>query len=371
VIRTRIIENAAEFESVRGLWEQLAREATIFQSFAWSQLAAACFARREQPYVICCESDSGAALIPAVIRRNGPMSLLGENLFDYRNVLHAGDPEVLSQAWQRLCELRRPFQLTALRGDGNRLLWRGAQPQAFAHAPCVRNCDLELLQITSGPARHAPGEADTNMITAAGTASISGSDRFLAMHARLTRRTRQLAKQAVVFKQHAGGERELLRFIFETKGKQVTPSENLFADRMRREFMVRVAAEKASRCDVYTYEATSGLVAALIAFRNDAVRHCYTIYYDPRWAGSSPGQLLLFEVAARSLAEGLECDFMTGEYPYKTRLATARVPLFTVDARAEALPAVFPSGAMQPAPAAPSEADVAKKDVKDGSRPAA
>jgi CelD/BcsL family acetyltransferase involved in cellulose biosynthesis len=162
-----------------------------------------------------------------------------------------------------------------------------------------------------------------------------------------------------------------VRFIYETKGKQATPSENLFQDRMRREFMVRIAAEAGARCDVYTYETNSELVAALVAFRGDGVRHCYTTYYDSRWYDFSPGQLLLFEVAALSLAEGLDCDFMTGEYPYKNRLATARVPLFTVEAGAEALPGIFSSSKLEQSPAALSEADAAAKTRKDGSRPAA
>lgn len=353
VIRTRIIQSAGEFHSVRSLWEQLARDATIFQSFCWSELAASCFARREQPHVICCESDSGVALIPAAIRRDGSTSLLGEKLFDYRDVLHAGDEAVLSQAWQRLCELNRPFKLTALRGEESHRLWRGAQPQPFAHAPCVRSFDIGA------------------MITPGGASPISCRDKFLSMHPRLGRHTRRIAKQGVTFRQHAGSERELVRFVFDTKGKQATPSENLFQDRVRREFMVRIAAEAGSRCEVYTYETNSELVAALVAFRDDAVRYCYTIYFDPRWSGFSPGQLLLFEVAARSLAEGLDCDFMTGEYPYKNRVATARVPLFTVEAEAGALAGIFPSSALEQRPAALSEADAAAKSKKDGSRPAA
>ena len=353
MIRTRIIQSAGEFHSVRSLWEQLARDATIFQSFCWSELAASCFARREQPHVICCESDSGVALIPAAIRRDGSTSLLGEKLFDYRDILHAGDEAVLSQAWQRLCELNRPFKLTALRGEESHRLWRGAQPQPFAHAPCVRSFDIGA------------------MITPGGASPISCRDKFLSMHPRLGRHTRRIAKQGVTFRQHAGSERELVRFVFDTKGKQATPSENLFQDRVRREFMVRIAAEAGSRCEVYTYETNSELVAALVAFRDDAVRYCYTIYFDPRWSGFSPGQLLLFEVTARSLAEGLDCDFMTGEYPYKNRMATARVPLFTVEAEAGALAGIFPSSALEQRPAALSEADAAAKSKKDGSRPAA
>ena len=139
---------------------------------------------------------------------------------------------------------------------------------------------------------------------------------------------------------------------------------------MRREFIARIASEAASRCDVYTYETNSELVAALITFRDDALRYCYTIYYNLHWSDFSPGQLLLFEVAARSLAEGLECDFMTGEYPYKNRLATARVPLFTVEARPEALAEIFPSGTAERGSAQLSGADAAKSH-KDGSRPAA
>ena len=363
----------AEFEGVRGLWEQLAREATIFQSFAWSQLAAACFARREQPYVICCESDSGAAIIPAVIRRDGSMSLLGEKLFDYRNILHAGERAVLAQAWRQLCELDRPFQLTALRGEQNRLLWQGAQPRPFAHAPCLRACDLEPLRSVYAPelcpVEHAFRETEVNTTTG-GSVPTDWQHRFLNMHSRLWRRARRLAHQPVEFKQHAGSERQLMRFILETKGRQPTPSRNLLQDRMRREFIARIAADPASRCDLYTYETNSDLVAALITFRDDALRYCYTIYYDPRWSNFSPGQLLLFEVAARSVAEGLECDFMTGEYPYKNRLATARVPLFKVEAGPEALAQIFPSGTAEQGSVQLSGAGAAKSD-KDGSRPAA
>ena len=270
-------------------------------------------------------------------------SLMGERLFDYRDILYAGDEAVLAQAWRWLCDLNRPFQLTALRGEHSRWLWREAQPRPFAHAPCVRPNDLR------------------EMMAADGVPPTSCRDRFLAMHSRLGRRTARMVKQAIAFRQHAGSERELVRFIFETKGRQATPSTNLFQDRMRQAFMVQIAAQKESRCEVFTYETSSELVAALVAFRDDAVRHCYTIYYNSRWSGFSPGQLLLFEVAARSLAEGLDCDFMTGEYPYKNRLATSRVPLFTVEAGAEALPAIFPF----------VEVEAVAKSKRDGSRPAA
>ena len=39
----------------------------------------------------------------------------------------------------------------------------------------------------------------------------------------------------------------------------------------------------------------------------------------------------------RSLADGLDCDYMTGEQPYKLRLATRSTPLYRLCATPEQL----------------------------------
>ena len=63
----------------------------MFQSFDLNQLAADRFAEREEPFVICAESERGAAIVPAALRRSdGTIRLLGEELFDYRAFLHDG-----------------------------------------------------------------------------------------------------------------------------------------------------------------------------------------------------------------------------------------------------------------------------------------
>lgn len=350
-MRTRILQSAAELDSIEPLWRQLAAapgSGTIFQGFAWNRLAAACFAGDEAPFVVCCESASGAAIVPAVVRRDGSLSLIGERLFDYRDVLHAGDEAVLEYAWQRLARLRRPFCLVALRGEQSRWRWRRAQPRPFAFAPCVR---LQDLCPKSEAATDANAVEDTNpgpVLAAAhgnmlrNTATPDLLENFLRRQPRLGRHARRFAREGVVLRRHAGSEGDLLRFIYESKGRQATRKENLFAEASRREFMIRIAAEEESRCEVFTYETNSQLVAALITFRNDAVRHFYTVYYDARWAHFSPGQLLLFEASALSLAEGLDCDYMTGESLLKNRLATSRVPLSWVEASAEELPLIFP-----------------------------
>src|SRR5262249_11531800 len=62
---------------------------------------------------------------------------------------------------------------------------------------------------------------------------------------------------------------------------------------------------------------------------------------DPDLEKHSPALSLIYEVTRRSLAAGLDCDYMTGEQPYKMRLATASNPLYRLQATPEQL-AVLP-----------------------------
>ena len=352
LLRTRILQSAAEFRSIESLWRELASSspASIFQSFGWNRRAADCFARKEPPFVICCDSDRGAAIVPAVIRGDGSLGLIGEELFDYRDVLHVGDESVLECAWQRLAALRRPFRLVALRGDQSRRRWRRAQLQPFAAAPCVR-----LQNLCSTPSKET-GKQGKNSHPVSELVVVPGAmqpahgatpateqcrDKFLGAHSRLRRHARRLADRGAMLRRHAGSERDLARFIYERKGQQTASHENLFREPSRREFMIQVAAEEESRCEIFTYETESHLVAAMVTFRDDRVRHFYTTYYDARWADLSPGQLLLFEASAITVAEGLDCDYMTGESLFKNRLATSRVPLWRVEVPADELPSLF------------------------------
>jgi CelD/BcsL family acetyltransferase involved in cellulose biosynthesis len=91
------------------------------------------------------------------------------------------------------------------------------------------------------------------------------------------------------------------------------------------------------RCQIYTLSKDELLVAGLITFCDESVRRFYTIYFNPEWARYSPGQALLYEITAQSLGEGLSCDYMTGEYAYKLRLANASRPLLRLDVSAQQL----------------------------------
>lgn len=276
----------------------------MFQSFAWNETAARIFRAREPLRVIVVENDSGAAIVPACCSRES-MGLIGERLFDYRNAL-GSDGSLLSTAWEKMADSGRPFQLTALRGGKSIARWEGLSVEPFANAPAVLR-------------------------------GSNSADQFLRTHNRLGRHSRRIGKNGIDLHRRAGSDRDLVRTIYELKGRQGTSGSNLFSDSLRREFMVEICAHPETGCEVFTYEIAGDIVAALITFRDGRWRRFYTIYYDQRWASLSPGQVLLFEIAAQSLAEGLDCDFMTGEYPYKLRLATDLVPLYRVSASGQEL----------------------------------
>ncbi|HWR36283.1 MAG TPA: GNAT family N-acetyltransferase [Clostridia bacterium] len=298
-----------ELDNLRPHWVNILRESPfhgVFQQFDIARLAGTHFAQRETPHFVVAESDSGLAIIPAVIRTDKTIALVGEALFDYRDVLASGDPDVLRYAWTRLMQLRMPLSVVALRDSYACKRWQDFAPQPFANAPCT------LRTHTS-------------------------ADEFSSTHSRLGSRARRLSRRGVELQRHAGMNSGLIRWIYEQKGSQPARQANVFADALRREFMVRMAAEPASRCEVFTYECNEKVVASLVTFLHGHTRNFYTIYFDQRWAEHSPGQSLVYEATALSLAEGLDCDYMTGEYPYKLRVATDTVRLYRVEASAEKL----------------------------------
>lgn len=293
------------------LWERLlCRQIhSIFQRFSWNRLAAGMFADRLTPHIVCVEGQSGAAIIPAAINRaSDRIELLGETLFDYRDVLHAGDPEALQHAWRLLASLRRPFHVVSIARTAARERWGEFPVSPFAMAPKV-------------------------------VRAVSSETRFRQAHSRLGRQIRRLQKQGVEFRTTSGHNSELIRRIYDDKRTQFGSggSDNVFLDLLRCEFMVAAAAMEGDGCEIYTLQKQDALVAALVTFNDGDTRRFYTTYFNPEWAHYSPGQALLYEASARTLAQEFDCDYMTGEYPYKLRLANASHPLFRVEVSAEQL----------------------------------
>jgi CelD/BcsL family acetyltransferase involved in cellulose biosynthesis len=307
VLRTAIIQNLQDLQRIRPLWEELEAQPgmTMFQSYTWNATALNVFGQREAPRLVYVESDAGAALVPSVVgRRCGKVHLAGEAMFDYRTALLSGDASVLGRVWERMAEWGMTFESKALRGDDLKEAWSGLEVKFFANAPFL-----------------------TSKVDA---------DEFVRSRNRLGRFTRRFRRAGVKYRRHSGANRALVRHIYEKKAEQDV-STNLFRDPLRREFMMSIAALPETQCEIFTYETTGELVAALVTFRDGNVRRFYTTYFDQRWAKESPGQVLLFEATAESLREDLECDYMTGEYLYKNRFADGMVPLYEVTATREQL----------------------------------
>ncbi len=280
----------------------------MFQSFAWNYTAACAFSDREAPHVIYVENDAGAALIPSAVDLSRPrLTLLGETLFDYRDVLAAGDSHVIESAWHRAAQLDVRFSSGAVRSYCNMGLWEGFDISRFYGAPRV-----------------SPKE-----ITA---------DAFAEEHNRLGRWHRRMEREGVGFRCRTGADTKLVRFIYQRKGSQPADTgDNLFNDSRRIQFMTEICRTVGDQCEIFTLASAGTLVAALVTFRDRDVRRFYTVYFDRTWAKYSPGMVLIYEVTRQSLAAGLECDYMTGEQGYKLRLATSVVPMYWIEAGSETL----------------------------------
>ena len=306
LIRTKVARSAAEMESFRSAWDSLWNpELTLFQSYRWNALAAKIFAQREEPYVIFAESDSGAAILPAAINHEErQISFLGETLFDYRDYLAQGKTSVLQAAWAALAMLELPFQIMALRRP-DAPIWKQFPKSPYSGAPYLLSSSI------------TPEE-------------------FSASHTRKGSRLRRLFRMGIDFHVHSGQEVKLLDEIYRCKGAQ-SGAGALFADPLRRNFMCSIAQAEGSSCEIFTFEKESRVIAALVTFRDAGYRRLYTTYYDHEWARYSPGVELIFETARHSLQEHLDLDFMTGEQPYKMRMAATVAPLYRVEASREQL----------------------------------
>lgn len=306
MLRVEIVRSGGELGKLRGAWESLWNQTpglTIFQSFMWNRVAASCFSRREQPFVVHVQDSNGAALLPAAVNcAERQASLLGEKLFDYRDFLRTDedDSELINAAWQELARLGLDFNLEAFRADSPHCQWWGLQPTApFSASPVVEK---------------------------------SSEASFRRQHSRSARLLRRLQRAGVSLHQYSGNNLELLRCIYSRKAQQPSYPPNLFSDPLRRRFIFAMAQVRPQDFEIFTLETTTALVAAMVTLRDRDVRRCYTTYYDAAsaWAPMSPGAALLFEVTRLALQDGLSCDYMTGEQPYKLRLATGSVPLYRV-----------------------------------------
>jgi len=316
VLKIRICRSACDLAGLRSVWQSLcaAQPVTIFQDFDLNLAAAQIFAGREQPFVVCAEASYGAAIVPAVVRiRDGALRLLGEELFDYRAFLHRGDPAVLLGALAVLAEQGIGLEVVALREADCDRVPDGLPLVPFSAAPVVRHRQLSAQE-------------------------------FADQHTRLGRNLRRLQRLGLEIKTCGGNELRLLRAIYERKAAQSATS--LFRDPLRVAFMAKAAQVMPERFEIFTLRSGSSMAAALVVLRDPGVRRFYTGWFAPELNQHSPAMTLIFEVTRQTLAAGLDCDYMTGEQPYKLRLAGDSEPLYRLTATAGQLAALAGKAAL-------------------------
>lgn len=300
VLQLQVLRSAHEMPRLRLAWERIRKSApsTVFQDFEWNLLAARLFADREPLFVVYAHSSAGETIIPAVIRTDDSqpkLCLLGEELFDYRTFLHAGDDDTLRSALGCLAELGYPLHITALRQSDARSLPPEFTLERFTTAPGVSRRQLS-------------------------------PETFAQMHLRLARNLRRMQRLGFDLRSYDGSRSQLLRTIYQIKAEQ--DRDSLFRDPLRQEFMVQAALLDPARVEIFTLESGSHLGAALVTLLDAGIRRFYTCWFSPELAKHSPALSLIYEVTRLSLEAGLDCDYMTGEQAYKLRLATSAVQLF-------------------------------------------
>jgi CelD/BcsL family acetyltransferase involved in cellulose biosynthesis len=319
--RVIVARSAQQMDGIRSAWESLCRqgEYTVFQSFEWNRSAAELFGRTNAPCVIFAETAGGAAIVPAAITREG-MTLIGEELFDYRDVLAGGDDDALALAWQTLGDSagESEFRAKGVRQSALRERFKKcseftsrASVEFFANAPTVRCC--------------APSSKQR--------------------HNRLERNFERMRAAGCEMRLSTGSDGALVKEILKLKASQ--DEKSLFHDPLRIEMVCEMATVLENGCEIFALIDGSTIVAGLITFIDGDWRRFYTTYYDARWAKFSPGVSLVNHVIGLSLEAGRNVDLMTGEQPYKLRFATSREALFTLHAPAAALRAMVPDRASE------------------------
>lgn len=309
----RVARIVAEIEALASVWDGFINpELSMFQSHRWNLLAAKIFGQREEPYFVIAEDDNGTAILPAVVRaQSRTIGFAGEALFDYRDYLATGDPAPLVPAWQELASLDMPVSVTAIRRTNARI-WQRMPKEFFSRAPRIYRSETTWEQLVQN-------------------------------HSRAFSRVRKLERMGLRITQYSGGS-SLVEEIYRRRTAQSSAGD-LFHDPLRSQFMVAICRSEGARCEVFALEHGSTLAAALVTFRDGDWRRLYTTFYDHRWARFSPGISLLFEIVRRSLEQGLNIDFMTGEQPYKMRMVQSAQDLFTVSSTAQQLRDIFTGSA--------------------------
>ena len=306
---TRIVRSAEEIAELEPVWRRcflIDPYATIFQSYEWNLSMAEHLPHIERPLVICSQdADGNATIVPAAESlASDCLTLLGECLSDYRSILttDASSPTIQS-AFLALANERKWLLYTALLPEHHAVLDEFST-EGFCGAPHKTPC---------------PGSE------------------FAARHGRMFSRLRKLERHGFDVVEHDGSDEQLVRWIYARKSQ--ADEHCLFRAPHRVNAIVTAFRALASKVRVFTLRRDGLIIAAVIVLIDSArgFARFYTNWFDADWRHFSPGMVLLYEASRRVLDAGLGCDYLTGEQPYKLRMADCSRYLRRVKASPEEL----------------------------------
>ena len=181
--------------------------------------------------------------------RDMTLRLLGEELFDYRMFLHAGDDKVLRVALGELARLCMPVEIVAMR-KGSVPVVPEISCTPFAGAPIVRFDETT-------------------------------AEAFCQEHGRLARNLRRLSALGYEVRRYNGENPQLLRDIYSRKAAQDPRS--LFHDSLRIEFLINAALLRPELFEIFTLENEGRLGAALVTLCDQGDAECIQVGLLPTW----------------------------------------------------------------------------------------
>lgn len=229
--------------------------------------------------------------------RNGQLTMLGQGLFDYVDMVGTASPAAQRQLARQLLDWQewRQFEATGVPADSRfTVFWEALQPEQeiYSAAPLLLN-----------PLR------------------------FQQEHGRAAHRWRQCLQAGWQLRQlWQHDERQaLLHWILEQKEQALRAQGRCnVLDQAAVRWLQTMVTRAPEMTELWQLHRGAETIAGLLSWCSTPVRYAYTISYSGQAAAMSPGILLLYGVLCNSVAAGLRFDFLTGEQPFKLRFADAR-----------------------------------------------
>jgi CelD/BcsL family acetyltransferase involved in cellulose biosynthesis len=296
----------ADLRRLEPLWQALVdpNRGSIFERFELARAWAEVYGSSCELRVWSCES---AGIIAPFAVRDSELTLLGDGMFDYPDLIgrpeEAALDELASQlvSWDRW----RTLKITGVRADSPfRSFWRrlGAAEEPYSAAPL---CDFR-----------APAELDRR-------------------HPKASDRLRALLRRGAEFRRIEGGDRRsaLLEWILRRKSDRMVESgvANVLGP-LEQQWLRKMTARHPELVELWALSQQGEWMSGFLTWSTEHTRYGYSLSFAPEFARFSPGVLLLYGCLRQTMADGRRMDLLTGEQPFKMRFADRVSPVLRIRA---------------------------------------